>query len=308
MVMECFMCSVVSVIKWYLYACVVCFGIFVLLTVFSKLGQRGNKFKYYSKYGMIYFATQSFTTLFAPFALLRPRNIDNCRIITMVVARCSKILGITWELRNAQILRQAKGAIVLTNHQSSMDILGMMILWDLLKNVVPIAKLELLFLFPFGPSAWLSGVQYINRKNRPSAMKAFDRCKRMMTKDGAKMYIYPEGTRYPERGMLPFKKGAFHTAIEAQVPIIPVVFTHMYFIEAKKHIFDDGHVIVDTLDPIPTKGLTKNDLDQLIERTRSAMLARYDELNREIDAALKDPRWVALDRPRVTVYEGKKTN
>lgn len=65
--------------RYYLYACAACFGIFVLLTVLSKLGERGNKLKYYSKYGMIYFATQSFTTLFAPFSLLRPRNIDNCR-------------------------------------------------------------------------------------------------------------------------------------------------------------------------------------------------------------------------------------
>ncbi|XP_040161729.1 1-acyl-sn-glycerol-3-phosphate acyltransferase beta-like isoform X1 [Anopheles arabiensis] len=304
----CFLCSLGWIVRYYLYACAACFGIFVLLTVLSKLGERGNKIKYYSKYGMIYFATQSFTTLFAPFSLLRPRNIDNCRIIATVIARASKLLGITWELRNAQILRQAKGAIVLTNHQSSMDILGMMILWDILRKVVPIAKLELLFLFPFGPTAWLAGVQYINRKNRPSAMKSFDRCKRMLTEDGAKMYIYPEGTRYPERGMLPFKKGAFHTAIEAQVPIVPVVFSHMYFIQSKRHIFDDGHVIIDTLEPIPTAGLTKADLDQLIERTRTAMLARYEELNREVDDGLKSVQWVNRDRPRFTVYEGKKTN
>uniref|UniRef100_A0A182NEM7 1-acylglycerol-3-phosphate O-acyltransferase n=1 Tax=Anopheles dirus TaxID=7168 RepID=A0A182NEM7_9DIPT len=296
------------IVKYYLYACGACFGIFVLLTVLSKLGERGNKVKYYSKYGMIYFATQSFTTLFAPFSLLRPCNIDNVRIIAAVISRCSKVLGITWELRNAKILRQAKGAIVLTNHQSSMDILGMMILWGILRKVVAIAKLEILFLFPFGPSAWLAGVQYINRKNRPSAMKVFDRCKRMMTEDDAKMFIYPEGTRYPERGMLPFKKGAFHTAIEAQVPIVPVVFSHMYFIQAKKHIFDDGHVIIDTLEPIPTAGLTKADLDQLIERTRNAMLTRYEELNREVDAGLKNPRWANADRPRFKVYEGKKIN
>ncbi|XP_058056470.1 1-acyl-sn-glycerol-3-phosphate acyltransferase alpha-like, partial [Anopheles bellator] len=276
---ECFLCSLGWIVKWYLYAWAACLGIFVMLTVLSKLAQRGNKLKYYSKYGMIYFATQSFTVLFAPFAMLRARSIDNCRIIANIMARASKLLGITWELRNAQILRQAKGAIVLTNHQSSMDILGMMTLWEILHSVIAIAKKEILYLFPFGPAAWLSGLQFINRKDRPSAMRTFDRCKRMMTEagGGAKMYIYPEGTRYPERGMLPFKKGAFHTAIEAQVPIIPVVFSHMYFIQAKKHIFDDGHVIIDALDPIPTKGLTKDDLDQLIERTRNVMLARYEE-------------------------------
>lgn len=45
--------------------------------------------------------------------------------------------------------------------------------------------------------------------------------------------MFPEGTRHSaqETGMLPFKKGAFHLAIQAGVPIIPVVcqnYWHLY--------------------------------------------------------------------------------
>jgi lysophosphatidate acyltransferase len=40
------------------------------------------------------------------------------------------------------------------------------------------------------------------------------------------VFLFPEGTRShaEEPGMLPFKKGAFHMAVKAQVPIIPIVF------------------------------------------------------------------------------------
>lgn len=306
---DCSLCLYVGLfIKYYLYAWAIGLGIWVLLVIVSKVGSDGNKFKYYAKYAMIYYATQAFATLFAPISLLRPRNPSNARIISTVASRATTMLPITWELRNARILKEAKGAIVMANHQSSMDILGLEILWSIMGDVISIAKKEMLFILPFGPAAWLAGITFINRQNRPSAMKTLEAAKRKMVQKGFKMYLYPEGTRYPERGMLPFKKGGFHTAIQAGVPIIPVVFSHMYFIDAKKYIFKPGHVIMNVLEPIPTQGFTKDNLDDLIKRTRDAMLAEYEKLSAEMDANLVDPKWVQASRPRFVVYDDKKTN
>ncbi|XP_053696415.1 1-acyl-sn-glycerol-3-phosphate acyltransferase beta-like [Sabethes cyaneus] len=306
---DCALCQTVGLfVRYYAYAWLIGIGVWFLLILATKVGSDGNKFKYYAKYGMIYFATQAFTTLFTPISLLRPRNPVNARIIATTVSYASTLLPITWELRNARILKEAKGAVVMANHQSSMDILGMMVLWDIMRDVISIAKKEMLFIIPFGPAVWLAGITYINRKNRPSAMKTLDGCKQKMIKQGYKMYLYPEGTRYPERGMLPFKKGGFHTAIEAGVPIVPVVFSHMYFIEAKKYIFKPGHVLINVLEPIPTVGLTKDNLDELIKRTRDAMLSEYEKLSAEMDANLVDPKWLRAERPRLSILDGKKTN
>lgn len=71
----------------------------------------------------------------------------------------------------------------------------------------------------------LSKTVFIDRGNRETARAAFDGASRAMNEDKQSVYIFPEGTRsytlHPE--MLPFKKGAFHLAVQAKVPIVPIV-------------------------------------------------------------------------------------
>lgn len=56
-----------------------------------------------------------------------------------------------------------------------------------------------------------------------------------------KLWIFPEGTRNHSRGMLPFKKGAFHLAIDANAPILPVVFSNYgSFYDSVTKRFDSG--------------------------------------------------------------------
>ena len=55
------------------------------------------------------------------------------------------------------------------------------------------------------------------------------------------MFIFPEGTRNRSGRLLPFKKGAFHLAIQTQLPIVPVVIScYNSFLDHEKKIFDDG--------------------------------------------------------------------
>ena len=78
--------------------------------------------------------------------------------------------------------------------------------------------------------------------------------------------------------LLPFKKGAFHLAVQAQVPIVPVVCANYdNVLNMKKRRFRPGTIDVTILPPISTKGLTAQDVDSLVEKTRKVML---DELIR----------------------------
>lgn len=80
---------------------------------------------------------------------------------------------------------------------------------------------------------------------------------------------------------LPFKLGAFRLAIEAQVPIVPIVFSSykgLYNVDksTKNYYWRPGCVTIKCLDPIETKGMTlENDLERLIEITRKRMLDAY---------------------------------
>lgn len=91
----------------------------------------------------------------------------------------------------------------------------------------------------------LSKTVFIDRGNRSAAKSAFDGAAKVMRNDRQSVFIFPEGTRSyatkPE--LLPFKKGAFHLAVQAQVPIVPVVVANYSdLLNAKKRIFRAGKV------------------------------------------------------------------
>lgn len=72
-----------------------------------------------------------------------------------------------------------------------------------------------------------------------------------------KLWIFPEGTRHRTEGFHPFKKGAFNIAVHAQIPIIPVVVSsyQTFYSKDKKYFRWPGHVIVQVMNPIETKGV-----------------------------------------------------
>lgn len=77
----------------------------------------------------------------------------------------------------------------------------------------------------FLPTVALSKTVFIDRGNRQTAKLAFDGAAKQMREERQSVYIFPEGTRSytTQPDLLPFKKGAFHLAVQAQVPIVPVV-------------------------------------------------------------------------------------
>ena len=144
-----------------------------------------------------------------------------------------------------------------------------------------------LLLPPFSPSLTLPPVAlsktvFIDRANRTTARATMDSAAQTMRSQRQSVFIFPEGTRSyatsPE--LLPFKKGAFHLAIQAEVPIVPIVVAnYAHVLNVKKREFHPGVVDVSVLPPISTKGKTAADVDDLMKKTRDAMLEELIRLS-----------------------------
>ena len=81
--------------------------------------------------------------------------------------------------------------------------------------------------------------------------------------------LFPEGTRSVDGRLLPFKKGAFHTAIEQQIPVLPVTVSGTREILPNKtlRVFP-GRARLVIHPAIETRGMGHEDLGILMERTR----------------------------------------
>jgi lysophosphatidate acyltransferase len=151
-----------------------------------------------------------------------------------------------------------------------------------------VAKREVMYVGTFGLAMYLSGLTFINRKAGEKAGKALNDTLVKLKKERIKLWIFPEGTRRLTGELHQFKKGGFHAAIHAQVPIVPIVISsYESFLDVEKKVFNSGDVIVEALPQIPTTGMEAKDVEKLIEMTKYVMTRKFDELNLEISNKAK---------------------
>lgn len=100
-------------------------------------------------------------------------------------------------------------------------------------------------MFPFGQAAWLWGTLFIDR-NR-SAVNKLSQEAVAIQQNAAKLLFFPEGTRHQGDKLLPFKKGAFHIAVQSQSAIQPVVVSKYWFLDSKSKWFGRGKLTQQTL-------------------------------------------------------------
>ena len=70
-----------------------------------------------------------------------------------------------------------------------------------------------------------SGAVFIDRGNNAVAVRSLQAAGEEIKKDRSSIWVFPEGTRTstPYHDIRSFKKGAFHLAIQAGLPVVPVV-------------------------------------------------------------------------------------
>ncbi|XP_064648981.1 1-acyl-sn-glycerol-3-phosphate acyltransferase alpha-like [Lineus longissimus] len=253
----------------------------LLLTVFFLY--RSNQWVNYQIKFLLYYTLVNVIALISmPIFLFRPFDVENYRIVGwMLLKTVHFIMQIKIDIRNKENTLSDKPAIMVCNHQSSIDLLGMMSIWP--SRCTGMAKKSLLYAGPFGPSAWLAGTIFIDRFQPGKARETMRGTVDLIKKKNVKVWVFPEGTRNHDGNMLPFKKGAFHLAIQAQIPIIPVVIsTYDTFMNKKRKFFKSGKCILTCLPPVSTEGLTADDVNSLTERVRDQMVAVFKASSDEI--------------------------
>lgn len=210
--------------------------------------------------------------------LCRPFNPDNTRLCARVYALPAlKILGVRVVNDVASLRNHARPAVIVGNHLSNHDLF-------VFGSVVPartvsLGKKSLKWLPLFGQIYWLAGNVLLDRGNAHAAKRAMTSLTQTMHQRDLSIWVFAEGTRSHGRGLGPFKKGAFQMAINAGAPIVPIC-ASQYVNHWKLNRWHSGTIYLRALPPIPTTGLTLQDMPALMATCHARMAECIAELDR----------------------------
>jgi 1-acyl-sn-glycerol-3-phosphate acyltransferase len=122
-------------------------------------------------------------------------------------------------VRGKEHMKSGATYLVMSNHQSHYDV--PVLFYVLGANLRMITKVELFKIPIFGEAIRQAGFIAIDRSNRTRAIESLRIAKEKLA-SGVHVWIAPEGTRSKTGELLPFKKGGFNVALEANLPILPV--------------------------------------------------------------------------------------
>ena len=182
----------------------------------------------------------------------------------------TSLAGVDLRVEGEEHLWSQRPAVFIFNHQSGLD--APLMLKMVRRDATGVAKKEILRNPIFGPLFAASGVVFVDRADTAKAIEALEPAVEAL-RQGQSLLIAPEGTRQKTPRLGRFKKGAFHMAMQAGVPIVPVVFRNVLDALPKDALVIHPAVVeAVVLPPIDTRGWTRETLDDEIEKVRRLYL------------------------------------
>ena len=170
--------------------------------------------------------------------------------------------------------------VVISNHLSNLD--PMMQFRYLKIKWVFMAKKEVYKLPFFRTAAKSFNFIKVDRSDK-NDRKSINEQAKVLFKNGWSLMVYPQGTRAKADNFLPFKSGAFHIALDNNIPILPVVIAGTGDIWPRGSKFmKSGKAIINTLEPIDVSKYSKESNEQLVQDTQERMSKVYKELSASI--------------------------
>lgn len=183
----------------------------------------------------------------------------------------SALIGLELDIRGEENVWRQRPAVFIFNHQSKADVV--IVLQLLRKDLAGVGKKEIRNIPIIGQVMQLGGAVLIDRENAKSAISAMQPLVDVMRDEGKSVVMAPEGTRTVTPKLNPFKKGAFHLAMQAGVPIVPIVIHNSIDVAPKgDFIFRSAKVRVDVLSPVDTSDWKRETINEHVASVRSLFL------------------------------------
>jgi 1-acyl-sn-glycerol-3-phosphate acyltransferase len=185
-----------------------------------------------------------------------------------------RLSGMRVVVRGRERLDPRETYIFISNHRSYLDTAT---LFDYTgRRIGLLAKKELLKVPILGTGMGFVNILAIDRTNRERAIETV-RAATDRIRAGVSFGVFAEGTRARPGELLPFKKGAFHMAIDAGVAVVPVAMKHTDVLMGKgTGLARPGTIEMVILPPVATEGLStarEEDVATLIAETRARIAA-----------------------------------
>ena len=173
-------------------------------------------------------------------------------------------------------LEDGRQYVFASNHRSYLDTAALFRYAG--RRIGLVAKKELLKVPVLGQGMGFVNIIAIDRSNPERARQSMEKARKTI-ENGFSFGVFVEGTRALPGELLPFKKGAFHLAIQTGADVIPVAFKNTDRLMGKRTgVLHSGTIEMVLLPPVRTEG---RELMDILFETREAIARELKMQNEE---------------------------